>query len=139
MRYLLDTCAVSELIRPKPNPGLVSWLSERDEPTLLLSVLTLGEIRKGIAKLPKAGKRGILEKWLNEQLIPRFAGRILPVTAEVALVWGDLQGQAAQRGTPLSVMDSLIAATAIVNECAVITRDEESMRRCGANVVNPWT
>lgn len=139
MRYLLDTCAVSELIRPKPNPGLVAWLSARDEPTLALSVLTLGEIRKGIAKLPQTGKRNTLEKWLNEQLIPRFAGRILSVTADVALVWGDLQGQAARRGTPLPVLDALIAATAIVNECAVITRDEEALRRCGAEVMNPWT
>jgi predicted nucleic acid-binding protein len=139
VRYLLDTCAVSELIRPKPNPGLVAWLSARDEPTLALSVLTLGEIRKGIAKLPQTGKRNTLEKWLNEQLIPRFAGRILSVTADVALVWGDLQGQAARRGTPLPVLDALIAATAIVNECAVITRDEEALRRCGAEVMNPWT
>ena len=68
----------------------------------------------------------------------RFADRILPITAEVALAWGDLHGRAAQRGRPVPVMDSLIAATAIVNGCTVVTRGEESMLRCEAKVVNPW-
>lgn len=138
MRYLLDTSAVSELAKPKPEAKVVRWIDERDGDSLFLSVMTLGEIHKGIARLPEGTRRSRLGEWVDEGLARRFEGRILAVDQEVAAEWGRLQGAAAARGAPLPVVDGLIAATAIVHHLTVVTRDVGDMARCGAPVHDPW-
>ena len=138
MNYLLDTCAVSELIRAEPDRGFLAWLASCDEQRLAVSVLTLGEIEKGIAKLPDSDRKDSLREWLHHDLAERFSGRVLGVTPDIAFAWGRLLGEAEVRGAKLPVIDALIAATALVHECAVVTRNQADLDRCGVTVVNPW-
>ena len=138
MKYLLDTCLISELVKKEPNPAVVSWLDEEDEQKLFLSVLNLGELQKGISKLPDNAKKDELQAWVALDLVERFAGRILDIDLETALSWGRLQGEAEQAGEKVPVMDSLIAATAAAHGLVVVTRNVRDMERCGVKVCNPW-
>jgi len=136
--YLLDTCVISELAKPEPDPGVVQWLSDADETGLYLSVLTLGELEKGIAKLPSSVRRRKIETWVREDLAERFRGRLLPVDEKVAERWGMLSGESESRGQPLPVIDALVAATGLVHGLTVATRNTGDLERCGARCFNPW-
>jgi predicted nucleic acid-binding protein len=138
VKYLLDTCLVSELVKKEPNLAVVSWLDEQDEQKLFLSVLNLGELQKGISKLPDSTKKEELQAWVALDLVERFTGRILELDLETALCWGRLQGEAEQAGEKLPVMDSLIAATAAAHGLIVVTRNVRDIERCGVRVCNPW-
>ena len=138
MSFLLDTCVVSELIKPQPNPGVRGWVDEHDESLLHLSVVTLGELHKEIAKLPPGERRERLLQWVGHDLVLRFEGRLLAVDLAVAVRWGWLLGEAERSGRPLPVVDALIAAAALVHRCAVVTRDAGHLVRTGVEVVNPW-
>lgn len=138
MKYLLDTCLISELVKKEPNPGVVNWLDEQDEQTLFLSVLNLGELQKGISKLPEGRKKDELQAWIGLDLVERFAGRILDIDLDTALCCGRIQGEAERTGEKLPVMDSLIAATAAAHGLVVVTRNVRDMERCGVRVCNPW-
>lgn len=138
MNYLLDTCLISELVKKEPNSAVVSWLDEQDELRLFLSVLTLGELQKGISKLPAGARRDDLQAWAEHDLVERFTGRIIDIDLETALIWGKLQGESEQKGEKLPVMDSLIAATATVHGLIVVTRNIKDIERCRARVCNPW-
>ncbi len=138
MKYLLDTCLISELVKKAPNPAVVSWLDEQDEQKLFLSVLNLGELQKGISKLPDGTKKSELQAWVALDLVERFTGRILEIDLDTALTWGRLQGEAEQAGDKLPVMDSLIAATAVAHGLIVVTRNVKDIERCGVRVCNPW-
>lgn len=129
---------MSELTRPRPDPGVVGWVAEQEERSLHLSVLTLGEIEKGIGKLADSERKAKLRLWLEHELCHRFAGRILDITKEVALTWGRLQAQAESRGRKLPVVDGLIAATAVTHGLAVVTRNTVDLAASGAALVNPW-
>lgn len=138
MKYLLDTCVLSEACKPQPNAVVMAWLNQHDTESFV-SILSLGEIRKGIAKLKyKTGQRNDrLNDWF-EQLAAAKQDYILPFDLRVLSIWGDLTGQAEAPGTPLAVIDSLIAATALAHDLTVVTRNIEDFRRCGANTFNPW-
>ena len=138
MKYLLDTCLISELVKKEPNSAVVNWLDEQDEQKLFLSVLNLGELQKGISKLPDSTKKDELQAWVTLDLLERFTGRILEIDLETALCWGRLQGEAEQAGEKLPVMDSLIAATAAAHGLVVVTRNVRDIERCGVRVCNPW-
>ena len=138
MKFLLDTCLISELVKKEPNPAVVNWLDEQDEQTLFLSVLNLGELQKGISKLPDGAKKDELQAWVELDLVDRFTGRILDIDLATALCWGRLQGETERTGEKLPVMDSLIAATAAAHGLVVVTRNVKDMERCGARVYNPW-
>ncbi|HSN57299.1 MAG TPA: type II toxin-antitoxin system VapC family toxin [Candidatus Sulfomarinibacteraceae bacterium] len=138
MRYLLDTCVLSELVRPKPASNVVRWVGDQDEHRLFLSVVTIGELHKGVAKLPAGTRRARLETWVEVDLAGRFHGRVLPVDGAVAAAWGVMLGEAEAGGVPLPVIDALIGATAKVHGCAVVTRNVADLERTGAHVVNPW-
>ena len=138
MNYLLDTCLVSELIKKRPEPRVVDWIRHQPEDRLYLSVLTLGELQKGIAKLEDTKRAEKLQEWLDEDLLERFSGRLLGVTPSVARVWGRMQGKAEKAGRSLPVVDSLIAATAFELGAAVVTRNVDDLVRTGIEVVNPW-
>ena len=138
MRYLLDTCVVSELVKPRPEPKVVRWIDAIEEGKLFLSVLTLGELEKGIAKLPDSPRRNLAREWLEQDLNERFARRILSVDGAVAVVWGRMQGEAESVGTKLPVIDSLLAATAQVHHLTLASRNVADFERCGAAVFNPW-
>ena len=138
MSFLLDTNVVSELVRPRPNPGLVEWLAERDEDQVFLSVVTLAELRYGIARLPVGRRRRSLEEWLHGELLQRFEGRILPIDDDVALTWGDVTAECAAVGRPIEAMDGLLAATARVHVLELVTRNAGDFEAALISVHNPW-
>lgn len=136
MSYLLDTNVVSELRRIRPNPGVVSWFSHRPASTLFLSVLTLGELRKGIDGASDAARRMALSDWLETELPSFFAGRILNLDAPIADRWGRLVAAA---GRPMPAIDSLLAATAAHHGLSLVTRNARDFEGMGIEVINPWT
>ena len=138
MSWLLDTCVVSELVRPRPKASVVSWVLERDEDELFLSVITIGELEKGIARLADSPKRVALEQWVRRDLADRFRNRLLAVDSGVAARWGALVGASEARGQPLPVIDSLIAATSLQHDFTIVTRNTDDLARCGARCFNPW-
>lgn len=138
MSFLIDTTVVSELVKQAPEERVLKWLDAQDEDSLYLSVLTLGELEKGISKLRASARRDRLRTWLTRDLTTRFADRLLPVDARVAARWGALTGDAEKRGQPLPVIDSLIAATALEHGFRVVTRNVADFERCGAACVDPW-
>lgn len=135
MSYLLDTNVLSELRRREPDPGVVAWVAERPATTLFLSVLTLGEIRKGIEPLADSPRRLALLDWLETELSAFFSGRLLAVDGGVADRWGRLQAQA---GRPLPAIDSLLAATALHHGLVLVTRNGHDFAFPGLEVVDPW-
>ncbi|MGH8720223.1 MAG: type II toxin-antitoxin system VapC family toxin [Burkholderiales bacterium] len=138
MSWLLDTCVVSELVKPSPNFGLLAWLAQCEETSLFLSVITLGELEKGIVKLGDSARRAKLRAWMRRDLVQRFEDRVLPIDATIAARWGALTGESESRGKPLPVIDSLIAATCLVHDLAVVTRNTRDFERCGARCFSPW-
>jgi predicted nucleic acid-binding protein len=136
--FLLDTNFVSELVRIKPEPLVVDWMQASKEELLYLSVLTLGEIRKGIAGLPDGPRRVQLEFWLGTKIPERFAKRILTIDAAVADRWGALVAETKRNGTPMATVDALLAATALEHDLAVVTRNDSDFQKAHVPVVNPW-
>lgn len=137
--FLLDTNVVSELIRPKPEPKVTSWIDSTDEELLFLSVLTLGEIRKGVVQLSRGARRTALEAWLRNDLPLRFSGRIVNVDQQIADRWGDLSGLLSAKGAPVAVIDGLLAATAAQHGLTLVTRNTRDVATTGVPVFNPWT
>ena len=135
MSYLLDTNVLSELRRKTPHPNVVAWMSSRPASTLYLSVLTLGELRKGVEGVADASRRLALMDWLETDLPSFFAGRILAVDAQVSDRWGRLLALA---GRPLPAIDSLLGATASLHGLCVVTRNARNFAALGVEVVNPW-
>lgn len=138
MSYLLDTCVVSELVARRPNPKVVRWIDSIDEACLYLSVITLGEIRKGIAKLADGERKSTLIEWLAEQLLVRFEGRIVPLDAEILLAWGNLTGALELVGAPMPAIDSLLAATALQRGLTLVTRNGADFQHAGVPILDPW-
>jgi predicted nucleic acid-binding protein len=136
--FLVDTNCISELVRVKPEPRVLAWIEAADETSLYLSVLTLGEIRKGLAALPQSRRRSRLETWLEVELQARFSGRILPIDVGVANRWGSLAANAKAKGRPLSTIDGLLAATAIHHDLTVVSRNVGDFVNAQVSVVNPW-
>ncbi len=137
MNYLLDTCVISELTKPEPSPALREWIAMIHPSSLFLSVVTIGEIRKGIVKLPGSKKKEHLTLWLDT-LIADYDDRILPVDLAISERWGFLQGEAEKVGTPMPTLDGLIAATASVYNLTIITRNEQDFLSSRILIVNPW-
>ena len=139
MSYLIDTCCISELVKKKPNPKVVKWFADQDELSMYLSVITFGELRKGIEKLSDSKKKKELNRWVKEDLHLRFKNRVLNITMEEVNRWGKILASAEQNGKPLPAIDSLIAATALVHDLSVVTRNTQHMEGSGVEVINPWS
>lgn len=139
MNYLLDTCVISELTKKHPEKKVLQWLETQKEDSLYLSVLTLGEIQKGIHRLPDSKKKHALSLWVQHDLCQRFEGRILPLDQAVCQLWGKIQGEAETRGKTIPVIDSLIAATALAHQLFVVTRNSSDMEKSGVQMVDPWS
>ena len=136
--FLLDTNVLSELVKSKPDGNVLRWIEETDESILFLSVLALGEIRNGIARLGHGARRGRVESWLQVDLRSRFQGRILPIDEAIADRWGTISATAASKGKPVPVADGLIAATALHHNLTLVTRDSAGVAGTGVATVNPW-
>jgi predicted nucleic acid-binding protein len=137
--FLVDTNIPSELTRPRPEPLVAEFLKAAGKERVYVSVLTLGEICKGIAGLPASARRTDLQNWLDTVMRPWFAGRVLPITASIAERWGFLAGDAKLRGTPLSVVDGLLAATALQHDLTVVSRNVRDFSGLGVTLLDPWT
>jgi len=133
--YLVDTNVVAELARRVPDPRVVAWFGAVPDTALHLSVLTLGELRKGVESLAEVRRKERLRDWLEHDLTEWFGDRLLPVSAPIADRWGRLLAQA---GRPMPAIDSLLAATAIHHGLRMVTRNEKDFDFPGLEVINPW-
>lgn len=138
MNYLLDTCVLSEFTRRQPQEQVVRWLSQADEETLYLSVLTIGEIQHGIERLEDSPRKEQLRTWLVEDLIARFSGRILPLDIRTMIRWGELMARLERQGQKMPAIDSLIAATALAYDLILVTRNLSDFVNSGVKLFNPW-
>lgn len=138
MNYLLDTCVLSEFTKRQPQPEVVQWLAQANEQALFLSVLSVGEIQRGIERLAESRRKDELRQWLEQALLPRFADRLLPLNAEIMLLWGTLTARQESQGRKMSAFDSLIAATALFHHLTLVTRNEADFANSGVTIVNPW-
>jgi predicted nucleic acid-binding protein len=135
--YLLDTCLLSEVWKPSPNEGVMTWLRGSAEEELFLSVLSLGELRKRIETLSHGPKKTRLLRDYGT-LRSRFASRVLAVTDGVAERWGEISASASRAGRHLRAVDGLIAATALVAGLTVVTRNVVDFEPTPAPLLNPW-
>ena len=138
MKYLFGTCVISELVSKQHSARVVKWVDSLDPDDVYLSVLTIGEIIKGIEKLPKSHRKTELHTWLKEDLLARFQGKIISVDTDVIVEWGILTAHAESTGKPMPAIDALIAATAKVNQLTLVTRNVSDFDAAGLKVLNPW-
>lgn len=138
MKYLLDTCVISELIAKIPNPNVVEFVDAIEVDNIFLSAITIGEISKGIEKLPESKRKQELQRWLKEDLLVRFDDKVLPLDTDILIQWGILSARLEGIGITLPSMDSLIAATALTHNLTLITRNEGDFKDTGIEIINPW-
>ncbi len=138
MNYLLDTNVISELIAREPNQKVVDWIDSLDPETVYLSVITIGELRKGIEKLASSRRKDQLTTWLASDLLRRFADKMVAITIDVMLVWGELTGRLERDGKPIAAIDSLIAASVLEGQYTLVTRNEDDFQHTGVPIINPW-
>lgn len=139
MRLLLDTNVLSEVTKPAPEARVLEWLDGLDEDRSFISVVSIAEIRRGVALMDDGRKRDALAEWLARDLPQRFEQRIFHVDEPIALAWGDLMGLAKRRGRGLSAMDGLIAATAIAQDLTLATRNTKDFEGLDIDLFDPWT
>ncbi len=138
MNYILDTNVISELVAARPNPKVVDWIQTIDPVHVFLSVIAIGELKKGIEKLPEADRKATLEGWLQEDLLEQFENQILNIDHQTMLIWGKLVAQLETIGRPISAIDSLLAATALQWSCTLVTRNTSHFQWTGIALLNPW-
>jgi predicted nucleic acid-binding protein len=138
VRLLLDTNVLSEVTKPRPNGRVLQWLDRLDEDRAFISVVSIAEIRRGVALMDAGRKREALAEWLANDLPQRFERRVIPIDEPVALAWGDLMRLAKRSGRGLSSMDGLIAATGLVHDLAVATRNTKHFEGFGVELFDPW-
>jgi predicted nucleic acid-binding protein len=137
--FLLDTNVISELMKPRPNRRVVEWIDSTPEDLLFLSVITIGEVRKGIDLLDDNDpRRGALQRWLDRDLRIRFADRLLPFDGAVAERWGQLEALPKLRRLTLPTIDAQLAATALHHGLTFVTRNTAHIRPTGVPAFNPW-
>ncbi len=137
MKYLLDTCLLSELVKQSPDPAVLQWMSERQDSELFISAITMGELHRGIAKLQASRRRNELSTWV-QQLEAGFQKRVLPFTRETANYWAQMCAKAEASGQPMASLDSLIAATALEHGLALVTRNVRDFAQAPVVLLNPW-
>ena len=138
MNYLLDTCVISELVKKKPSTKVTKWISSIEESRLFVSVLTFGELHKGIEKLPTSKKKEKLHNWVNFELRERFKNRIINFDLQIATTWGKIQAYSESTGKGMPAIDGQIAATGICHNLTVVTRNIKDMKASGVILLNPW-
>lgn len=139
MSYLLDTHVLSELVKPARDASVVAWTAGQSPLDLLISVLTLGELESGIARMPRGARRLQLTHWASTDVPRQFIGRLLPVDEAVGLAWGRLTAAGGSAGRPLPMIDGLLLATAEVHRLTLVTRNVSDCADRGIGVFDPWT
>jgi len=138
LNYLFDINVLSELTAKNPNASVVAWVENIDQENIFLSVVAIGELKKGIEKLPGSRKKKDLISWLENDLLIRFGERIIPLDLPVMLVWGTMVAELEKAGTPLPAIDSLLAASASQRGLTLVTRNTKDFEPAGIPLINPW-
>ena len=138
MKFILDTCVISELITKKPKPQVVEFVDALESDEVFLSVITIGEIIKGIEKLSDSPRKTELRRCLQDDLLARFQGKILPLDTDTIVEWGMLSARTEAAGKPMPAIDSLIAATTLANKMTLVTRNVSDFDGAGIEIANPW-
>lgn len=136
---LLDTNVISEPLRATPEARVVAWLDAQPLETLFLSVITVAELRYGVARLPSGRRRDALRERLETQVLPAFAGRVLIFDLPATQAYADLMARAQAVGVAIGAADGFIAAIATANGMAVATRDTVPFSTLGVSVIDPWS
>lgn len=129
---------MSELVKPQPNASVVQWILEHPEPLCFISVVTLSELQFGIERMPGSQRKQQIKHWLNHELKARFAGRIIPIEACIAIQCGSFRAVRQNLGMPLAVADGLIAASAMIHNLAVVTRNSRDFEHLDIQLINPF-
>lgn len=138
MRFLLDTNVVSEIVRARPEPRVLDWLSGQQPADLFLAALTIGELMRGARKVSDMPRRRRFERWIERDLARQFDGRIIAFDAAAASIWGRLMGDGDRRGRTPSAADAQIAAIALQHELTLVTRNVKDFKEVGVELLNPW-
>lgn len=138
MSYLLDTCVISEALSKKPNSKVLDFVDALDSDDVYLSVITIGELFKGIEKLPDSRRKTELHEWFTDELLVRYDGKVFPLDVEILMTWGALIARLEANGCPMPAIDSLIAATALAHNLTLVTRNVADFENAGIEIVNPW-
>jgi toxin FitB len=136
--FLLDTNVVSEWVKSRPDPGVVAWLDAVEEDRVLISVVTLAELRLGVERLPPGRRRARLTQWLETELPLRFESRILTIDAGTADLWGRIVARGLAMGSPIGPMDAFLAATAEYHGLTLVTRNVKDFQAVGTHLLSPW-
>jgi len=137
--FLLDTNVVSEPTKPRPNHGLLAWLASVEEESVFISTVTISELRYGVERLPRGARRTRLDTWLQNDLLLRLEGRVLPVDIEVADGCGRIIARAESLGHSLEARDAFIAATAQAHGLTLVTRNTSDFQPVVKSILSPWT
>jgi predicted nucleic acid-binding protein len=138
MAYLLDTCTISEMVSVKPNAKVLKWFEDQSEKTLYLSIITVGEIEKGIYQLIQSKKRLRLETWLYDELVPSFQGRLIGIDRKLMTTWAKMFAELKTKGMVRQSFDSLIEATALHHQLILVTRNVKNFQNSQATILNLW-
>jgi len=139
VKYLLNTNVISEFVKPMVDPAVLSWMRTTDELQMAISVISIGEIQKGISGMVQGKRRQELQTWLDDALVPRFGTRILPLKLSDLQRWGRLLGEAKQSGDLIPPVDTLLAATALNRNLSMVARNRWDFSRTGVEIIDPWT
>jgi predicted nucleic acid-binding protein len=138
MAYLLDTCTISEMVSVKPNSKVLKWFESQSEKTLYLSIITIGEIEKGIYQLAQSKKRLRLETWLFDELVPGFQNRLLGIDRKLMTTWAKMIAELKTKGMNRQSFDSVIEATALHHQLILVTRNVKNFQHSQVTILNPW-
>ena len=136
--FLLDTCALSELVAKRPNPHAVETIADLPDEQWFIAAASVGEIRRGIDELPDSARRNFLDNWFHEHIRGIYLQKIIVFNVDEATTWGTLVATLRRQRRPMSVVDSQIAATALVHGLTIVTRNEKDFTAAGVKILNPW-
>ncbi len=137
MNYLLDTCVISEFIKTKPSELVLQWISDKHEQSLFLSAISVAEIQRGIAKLPKSKRKTALNVWF-EKVLAQFDGRILSFNQKAAMLWGNEIAALETAGKKIPSIDGFIASIAASQHMCLVTRNNSDFKHFPVEQINPW-
>jgi tRNA(fMet)-specific endonuclease VapC len=138
MNYLLDTCVISEALAKQPNPKVLAFVESLDPENIYLSDITIGELFKGISKLSPSFRKDKLQAWLQDELLPRYDGKILSLDVKTWMTWGALMARLESSGQGIPIVDSLIAAIVMEHNMTLVTRNVSDFEAAGIHIINPW-
>lgn len=138
MKYLLDTCVISELVAKQPNPKVLAWIDSVDPDGVFLSVITIGEIAKGVEKLPNSKRKQELTDWLENELLIRFQDNLIELDANILMLWGKIIARLELKGQTIPAIDALIAASALERGLILVTRNVSDFDGTGVEILDPW-